>query len=163
MQGSPSWAARYSVWLLVNLTLAFYFLAGPSRPRRKGITKEDREMARLLHRTHLLCLLSRGLLYDEAANDPLLQVSPKPACALVVYMTECAADAVRHIGYVSHTHTHTHLCETCVKACMMSYMCVVYTLCCIVEHGASLAWSKFDTAICELDLVSLQQKYPSTA
>ncbi|KAL0052801.1 hypothetical protein WJX82_007986 [Trebouxia sp. C0006] len=49
--------------------------AGPSRPRRKGITKEDREMARLLHRTHLLCLLSQGLLYDEAANDPLLQAT----------------------------------------------------------------------------------------
>lgn len=61
--------------------------AGPSKPRRKGITKEDREMARLLHRTHLLCLLSRGLLYDEAANDPLLQVGHKPACTLAVYMT----------------------------------------------------------------------------
>ena len=130
--GSPD-----SVWLLINLTPAFSFLAGPSRPRRKGITKEDREMARLLHRTHLLCLLSRGLLYDEAANDPLLQVSPKPACMLIVYMTQCATDAVRHIEYVSHTHTcmharthartHAHLCETCVKACMMSYMCVVYT------------------------------------
>ncbi|KAA6419983.1 MAG: DNA repair complementing XP-C cells-like [Trebouxia sp. A1-2] len=49
--------------------------AGPSRPRRKGITKEDRETARLLHRTHLLCLLSQGLLYDEGANDPLLQAT----------------------------------------------------------------------------------------
>ncbi|KAL3141472.1 hypothetical protein ABBQ32_005034 [Trebouxia sp. C0010 RCD-2024] len=49
--------------------------AGPSRPRRKGITKEDREMARLLHRTHLLCLLSRGLLYDQAASDALLQAT----------------------------------------------------------------------------------------
>ncbi|KAL0038560.1 hypothetical protein WJX77_010735 [Trebouxia sp. C0004] len=48
---------------------------GPSKLRRKGITKADRETARLLHRTHLLCLLSRGLLYDEGASDPLLQVT----------------------------------------------------------------------------------------
>ena len=36
-------------------------------------------MARLLHRTHLLCLLSRGLLYDQAASDALLQVMPSKA------------------------------------------------------------------------------------
>lgn len=49
--------------------------AGSSKARRKGITKEEREMARLLHRTHLLCLLSRGLLFDQAASDPLLQAT----------------------------------------------------------------------------------------
>ncbi len=77
-------------------------------------------MARLLHRTQLLCLLSQGLLYDEGADDPLLQVIHKPACTLVMYMTKHATDAVRHIKHVTHT------CGTCVKACIMSQICVMY-------------------------------------
>ena len=44
-------------------------------------------MARLLHRTHLLCLLSRGLLFDQAASDALLQV------------TGCC-----HMGTIMHLH-----------------------------------------------------------
>lgn len=44
-------------------------------------------MARLLHRTHLLCLLSRGLLFDQAASDALLQV------------TGCC-----HMGTIIHLH-----------------------------------------------------------
>jgi len=43
--------------------------------RRQAFTKEDRETARLVHRSHLLCLLGRGLLYDAAADDPLLQAT----------------------------------------------------------------------------------------
>ncbi|KAL4536811.1 hypothetical protein Ndes2437B_g06215 [Nannochloris sp. 'desiccata'] len=50
--------------------------AGPSRIRRRqAFAKEDRETARLVHRSHLLCLLGRGLLYDAAADDPLLQAT----------------------------------------------------------------------------------------
>lgn len=45
----------------------------PGKKKRKGNTKEQKELARLLHRTHLLCLLARGLLYDQAASDPMLQ------------------------------------------------------------------------------------------
>ena len=45
-------------------------------------------MARLLHRSHLLCLLSRGLLYDQAASDPLLQVG---YLVLDFASTTCAA------------------------------------------------------------------------
>jgi hypothetical protein len=45
--------------------------------RRRGISKRQREAARELHRTHLLCLLARGTLYDSAANEPILQASAR--------------------------------------------------------------------------------------
>lgn len=35
-----------------------------------------RRYAALLHQAHLLFLLGRGLLFDRAADDPLLQVQP---------------------------------------------------------------------------------------
>ena len=72
-------AAEYVLSKLVY-TCHWLLTSGPSRARRKGITKEQREMARLLHRTHMLCLLSRGLLYDQAASDAVLQVRDTQAC-----------------------------------------------------------------------------------
>ena len=32
------------------------------------------EAAELVHRVHLLCLIARGRIIDNACNDPLLQV-----------------------------------------------------------------------------------------
>lgn len=46
-----------------------------SGQKRRSFTKADREAARLVHRSHLLCLLGRGLLYDQAADDALLQAA----------------------------------------------------------------------------------------
>ena len=66
-------AANYVLSKVVH-TCHWLLTSGPSKARRKGITKQQREMACLLHRTHMLCLLSQGLLYDQAASDPLLQV-----------------------------------------------------------------------------------------
>ncbi len=37
--------------------------------------KEKAELARSLHQTNLLCLLAHGILLDQAANDPFVQVS----------------------------------------------------------------------------------------
>lgn len=81
--------------------------AGPLRARRKGITKEEREMARLLHRTHMLCLLSRGLLFDQAANDPLLQVNrwvPKllMACYTAMLMLGSCSYTCNLAGHQRH-------------------------------------------------------------
>ena len=33
-----------------------------------------KEFAELVHKVHLLCLLARGRLVDNACNDPLIQV-----------------------------------------------------------------------------------------
>lgn len=44
------------------------------RPRQT-FSKEERELARLVHRTHALCLLAQGVLHDVAANDSSVQVS----------------------------------------------------------------------------------------
>jgi hypothetical protein len=41
--------------------------------KRRGVNKADREQAQMVHRSHLLCLLGRGLMHDAAASDPLLQ------------------------------------------------------------------------------------------
>lgn len=42
---------------------------------KRVANKEKAELGRSLHRTNLLCLLAHGLLLDQAANDPLVQVS----------------------------------------------------------------------------------------
>ncbi|XP_027941751.1 DNA repair protein RAD4 [Vigna unguiculata] len=36
---------------------------------------EDKELAELVHKVHLLCLLARGRLIDNACDDPLIQAS----------------------------------------------------------------------------------------
>ncbi|XP_039690215.1 DNA repair protein RAD4 isoform X2 [Medicago truncatula] len=36
---------------------------------------EDKELAELVHKVHLLCLLARGRLIDRACDDPLIQAS----------------------------------------------------------------------------------------
>jgi hypothetical protein len=53
---------------------------GPAPTERDGkhpkrVTKKERELAQLIHRTHLLCLLGRGMFLDKVANDPLIQAS----------------------------------------------------------------------------------------
>lgn len=42
---------------------------------KRVANKEKAELARSLHKTNLLCLLAHGVLLDQAANDPLVQVS----------------------------------------------------------------------------------------
>ncbi|KAG7555506.1 Rad4 beta-hairpin domain 3 [Arabidopsis suecica] len=38
-------------------------------------TAEDKERAELVHKVHLLCLLARGRIVDDACNDPLIQAA----------------------------------------------------------------------------------------
>lgn len=40
----------------------------------KVICKILQELAELVHKVHLLCLLARGRLIDNACDDPLIQV-----------------------------------------------------------------------------------------
>ncbi|WOL06599.1 DNA repair protein RAD4 isoform X2 [Canna indica] len=42
-------------------------------PRR--ISAKDKELAELIHKVHLLCLLARGRIVDNACNDSLIQAS----------------------------------------------------------------------------------------
>ncbi|KAL6565378.1 hypothetical protein OROGR_002329 [Orobanche gracilis] len=44
------------------------------KPARRA-TAEEKEVAELVHKAHLLCLLGRGRLIDSACNDPLIQAS----------------------------------------------------------------------------------------
>ncbi|EPS64981.1 hypothetical protein M569_09796, partial [Genlisea aurea] len=43
-------------------------------PTRRA-SSEEKEIAELVHKTHLLCLLGRGRLMDSACDDPLIQAS----------------------------------------------------------------------------------------
>ncbi|KAK9091556.1 hypothetical protein Sjap_024733 [Stephania japonica] len=50
----------------------------PSSSRKKPIRRasaEEKELAELAHKVHLLCLLARGRLVDNACDDPLIQAS----------------------------------------------------------------------------------------
>ncbi|XP_051141055.1 DNA repair protein RAD4 [Andrographis paniculata] len=45
------------------------------KKQSRRATAEEKEVAELLHKAHLLCLLGRGRLIDGACNDPLIQAS----------------------------------------------------------------------------------------
>ncbi|XP_039127277.1 DNA repair protein RAD4 [Dioscorea cayenensis subsp. rotundata] len=54
------------------------FTDSPSTTQRKPsrrATAEEKELAELVHKVHLLCLLSRGRLVDQVCNDLLIQAS----------------------------------------------------------------------------------------
>lgn len=43
-----------------------------------------KERAELVHKVHLLCLLARGRIVDDACNDPLIQVNKLNTAVLAV-------------------------------------------------------------------------------
>ncbi|KAG1358767.1 DNA repair protein RAD4 [Cocos nucifera] len=47
--------------------------AAQRRPSRR-VSAQDKVLAELVHKVHLLCLLARGRLVDGVCNDPLIQV-----------------------------------------------------------------------------------------
>ncbi|XP_021296261.1 DNA repair protein RAD4 isoform X1 [Herrania umbratica] len=59
-----------------GLTIEFDEPSGSAgrKPVRRA-SAEDKEMAELVHKVHLLCLLARGRLIDNACDDPLIQAS----------------------------------------------------------------------------------------
>lgn len=59
-----------------NVVVEFYDSPSTSNPKKKSIRRasaEDKELAELVHKAHLLCLLARGRLVETACNDPLIQ------------------------------------------------------------------------------------------
>lgn len=46
-----------------------------AKPALRRATARDKEFAALVHKAHLLCLLARGMRFDGASEDPLLQAS----------------------------------------------------------------------------------------
>ncbi|XP_008803880.2 DNA repair protein RAD4 [Phoenix dactylifera] len=54
------------------------FTDSPSTAQRRASRRasaEDKVLAELVHKVHLLCLLARGRLVDSVCNDPLIQAS----------------------------------------------------------------------------------------
>ncbi|KAK7276237.1 hypothetical protein RIF29_17374 [Crotalaria pallida] len=45
------------------------------KKQSRRATAEDKDLAELVHKVHLLCLLARGRLVDSACDDPLIQAS----------------------------------------------------------------------------------------
>ncbi|GMY24860.1 DNA repair protein RAD4 [Fagus crenata] len=61
-----------------NLPVTIEFSETPNSGIRKPVRRasaEDKELAELVHRVHLLCMLARGRLIDRACDDPLIQAS----------------------------------------------------------------------------------------
>ncbi|GAB4831577.1 hypothetical protein Ancab_005589 [Ancistrocladus abbreviatus] len=54
------------------------FNESPDSAKQKPVrraTAEDKEVAQLVHKVHLLCLLARGRLIDRTCNDPIIQAA----------------------------------------------------------------------------------------
>ncbi|KAK4359974.1 hypothetical protein RND71_022203 [Anisodus tanguticus] len=57
-----------------GVTVEFNALPDPSKQKTvRRATAEEKELAELVHKVNLLCLLARGRLVDSACNDPLIQ------------------------------------------------------------------------------------------
>lgn len=69
LQGSAHAILACSLRFKASPTLT----AGAAKVPRKGITREERLYAQLLHRSHLVCLLARGLAHDAASSNEALQ------------------------------------------------------------------------------------------
>uniref|UniRef100_A0A0D9X811 Rad4 beta-hairpin domain-containing protein n=1 Tax=Leersia perrieri TaxID=77586 RepID=A0A0D9X811_9ORYZ len=66
----------YSSELAETVTVEFTDV--PSSTEKKTVrrlTAEEKELAELVHRAHLLCLLARGRVIDKSCDDPLIQAS----------------------------------------------------------------------------------------
>ncbi|XP_031498369.1 DNA repair protein RAD4 isoform X2 [Nymphaea colorata] len=57
-----------------NVTVEFSTPSSSKKQPRRASAKE-KELAELVHKVHLLCLLARGRLVDAACDDPLIQAS----------------------------------------------------------------------------------------
>ncbi|KAM3283265.1 DNA repair protein RAD4 isoform X1 [Capsicum chacoense] len=61
-----------------GVTIEFDAPPDPSPSKQKTVrraTAEEKELAELVHKVNLLCLLARGRLVDSACNDPLIQAA----------------------------------------------------------------------------------------
>ncbi|XP_062191832.1 DNA repair protein RAD4 isoform X2 [Phragmites australis] len=59
-------------------TITVEFTDVPSSTNKKSArrpTAEEKELAELVHKVHLLCLIARGRVVDKACSDPLIQAS----------------------------------------------------------------------------------------
>ncbi|XP_057441963.1 DNA repair protein RAD4 isoform X3 [Lotus japonicus] len=89
----------------------------PDSAVRKQIRRasaEDKELAELVHKAHLLCLLARGRLIDSACDDPLIQaslLSLLPAHLLQLSnVTELTSKALHPLIVWFHDNFHVKNC-----------------------------------------------------
>lgn len=94
------------------------FDALPDSPKKKGVrraTAEDKEVAELVHKVHLLCLVARGRLIDAACDDPLIQAALlsllPPHLLRISEATMLTAKAL--IPVVSWFHQNFHVRSPC--------------------------------------------------
>lgn len=80
-----------------------------------------KERAELVHKVHLLCLLARGRIVDNACNDPLIQVNKLYpfstallAVALKIYVSYCLLSlqpAINLMRRLPCFHFYHHTCQ----------------------------------------------------
>uniref|UniRef100_A0A2P2LPW8 DNA repair protein complementing XP-C cells homolog isoform X1 n=1 Tax=Rhizophora mucronata TaxID=61149 RepID=A0A2P2LPW8_RHIMU len=97
-----------------NRQITIEFSELPVLAKRKPIhrvTAEDKEVAELVHKVHLLCLLARGRIIDSACDDPLIQASllsllPANLCK-ISEVSKLTANSLSSI--VSWFHSNFHV------------------------------------------------------
>ncbi|XP_072978288.1 DNA repair protein RAD4 isoform X2 [Typha angustifolia] len=65
----------YSHDLGKEVTVEFTDSPSAERKTSRRASAEEKELAELVHKVHLLCLLARGRMVDKVCNDPLIQAS----------------------------------------------------------------------------------------
>ncbi|CAK7339030.1 unnamed protein product [Dovyalis caffra] len=78
------------------------FSESPDSAKRKPIrraTAEEKGLAELVHKVHLLCLLARGRIIDRACDDPLIQASL--LSILPMHLLDISGDSKLHAKALS--------------------------------------------------------------
>ncbi|KAJ4826704.1 hypothetical protein Tsubulata_023393 [Turnera subulata] len=93
--------------------LIIEFSESPDSAKRKPArraTAEEKEIAQLVHKVHLLCLLGRGRIIDRACDDPLIQaalLSILPAhLSKISDVSTLHADALSPLVHWFHNYFH---------------------------------------------------------
>ncbi|KAI7745294.1 hypothetical protein M8C21_017215, partial [Ambrosia artemisiifolia] len=100
----------------INKNITIEFDSSPGTAKRKPVRRasaEEKEVAELVHRAHLLCLIGRGRLIDSACDDPLIQaslLSLLPANLLkLLEATNLTADALTPLVNWFHSTFHVRI------------------------------------------------------
>ncbi|XP_076925936.1 DNA repair protein RAD4-like [Bidens hawaiensis] len=100
----------------VNKDITIEFDSSPGTAKRKPIRRasaEEKEVAELVHRAHLLCLIGRGRLIDSACDDPLIQaalLSLLPAKLLkLLEATNLTVDVLTPLVNWFHSNFHASI------------------------------------------------------
>ena len=75
--------------------------------KRQAFTKEDKYICEMMHRSHILCLIARGLLYDEVADDPWVQAAVMSRIPEEL-LSECNSSRILTVPLLENLNNQIH-------------------------------------------------------